>query len=64
MARLGRYFLPDQPLRVIPRGNNREAICFAEDDDARTRDWHAAAAAEYGCAIHADGLMTTLCTCG
>jgi hypothetical protein len=34
MARLGRYFLPDQPLHVIQRGNNRDAIFFAEDDYA------------------------------
>jgi REP element-mobilizing transposase RayT len=34
MARLGRYFLPDQPLHAIQRGNNREAIFFAEYDDA------------------------------
>jgi hypothetical protein len=33
-------------LHVIERGNNREAIFFAEDDDACTRDWLAAAAAE------------------
>src|SRR5947209_4707591 len=53
MARLGRYFLPDQPLRVIQRGNNREAIFFGEDDHARYRDWLAAAAVAHGCAIHA-----------
>ena len=35
MARLGRYFLPDQPLHVIQRGNNREAIFFAAEDYAR-----------------------------
>lgn len=29
MARLGRYFLPDRPLHVIQRGNNRGAIFFA-----------------------------------
>ena len=28
MARHGRYFLPDQPLHVIQRGNNRSAIFF------------------------------------
>jgi hypothetical protein len=28
MARRGRYFLPDQPLHVIQRGNNRKAISF------------------------------------
>jgi REP element-mobilizing transposase RayT len=32
MARLGRYFLPDQKLHVIQRGNNRGAIFFAVED--------------------------------
>jgi len=32
MARLGRYFLPDQPLHVIQRANNRQAIFFAVED--------------------------------
>ena len=32
MARLGRYFLPDQPLHLIQRGNNRQPIFFAEQD--------------------------------
>ena len=58
VARLGRYFLPDQPLHVIQRGNNREAIFFGEEDYARYRDWLAAVAAEYGCAIHGYVLMT------
>ncbi len=58
MARIGRYFLPHQPLHVIQRGNNRGAIFFGEDDYARYRDWLAAAAAEHGCAIHGYVLMT------
>jgi putative transposase len=58
MARLGRYFLPDQPLHVIQRGNNRQPIFFAAEDYARYRDWLAAAAARYGCAVHAYVLMT------
>jgi putative transposase len=58
MARLGRYFLPDQPLHVIQRGNNREAIFFRPDDYARYRDWLAEAAGSYGCAIHAYVMMT------
>lgn len=45
-------------MHVVRRGNNREAIFFAEDDYACYRDWLAAAAAEYGCAIHAYVLMT------
>jgi len=26
MARMGRYFVADQPLHVIQRGNNRQAV--------------------------------------
>ena len=58
MARLGRYFLPGQPLHVIQRGNNRAPIFFAGADYARYRDWLAAAADEHGCAVHAYVLMT------
>jgi putative transposase len=58
MARLGRYFLPDQPLHVIQRGNNREAVFFCGDDYERYRLWLAEAAARHGCAIHAYVLMT------
>jgi putative transposase len=50
-------------LYVIQRGNHREAIFFAEDDDDCHRDRLAAAAAEYGCAIHADVLMTNPMHC-
>ena len=58
MARRARYFLADQPLHLIQRGNNRQPVFFAEADYARYRDWLTAAAAEYGCAIHAYVLMT------
>ena len=58
MARLGRYFLPGQPLHVIQRGNNRQAIFFDAADYRRYRDWLGAAASQYGCAIHAYVLMT------
>src|SRR5258706_5973877 len=58
MARLGRYFLLDQPLHVIQRGNNRHAIFFDETDYPRFRTFLAEAADACGCAIHADVLMT------
>ncbi len=58
MARLGRYFLPDQPLHVIQRGNNRGAIFFDDADYGRYRDWLREAAAAHGCAVHAYVLMT------
>ena len=35
MVRLGRYFLPDQPLHVIQRGNNRGTILFTVEDYTR-----------------------------
>jgi putative transposase len=47
MARLGRYFLADQPLHIIQRGNNREAVFFHDEDCERYRDWLIAAATAY-----------------
>jgi REP element-mobilizing transposase RayT len=58
MARLSRYFLPDQPLHVIQRGNNRGAIFFAAEDYAGYHDWLAEAAERYLCRIHAYVLIT------
>jgi REP element-mobilizing transposase RayT len=58
MARLGRYFLPDQPLHVIQRGNSRQAIFFGDADYARFRTFLVEATHAYGCAIHAYVLMT------
>ncbi len=56
--RHGRYFLPDQPMHVIQRGNNREAIFFAYEDYTRYREWLKEAAAEHRCLIHAYVFMT------
>jgi putative transposase len=53
MPRLGRVFLLDQPLHIIQRGNDRQRVFFAADDDAHYRDWLAEAALEYGLAVHA-----------
>jgi len=58
MARLGRYFVADQALHVIQRGNNKQAIFFEEEDYALYRRWLAEAALSHGCAIHAYVLMT------
>lgn len=58
MARLGRYVLPDQPLHVIQRGNNRAPIFFHDEDYARYGRWLGEAAARCGCAVHAYVLMT------
>jgi putative transposase len=58
VARLGRYFLPDQPLHIIQRGNDRQAIFFSDDDRVLYLGWLLAAAREHGCCIHAYVLMT------
>ena len=58
MARLGRYFIADQPLHVIQRGNDRQAVFFSDDDFAAYRDWLIAAARDNGLVVHAYVLMT------
>jgi putative transposase len=58
MARLGRYFVPDQPLHVIQRGNDRKAVFFEDGDYVQYRDWLIAAAEANGLAVHAYVLMT------
>jgi putative transposase len=58
MARLGRYFLPDQPLHIIQRGNNRAPIFFCLADYALYLRFLGEAATAHGCAIHAYVLMT------
>ncbi|MDR3528592.1 MAG: transposase [Rhizomicrobium sp.] len=58
MARLGRYFVPDQPLHVIQRGNDRQAVFFGEDDFVCYREGLIAAAEANGLAVHAYVLMT------
>lgn len=58
MARLGRYFLPDQPLHVIQRGNNRQKVFFSDRDREAYLAWLLAAARDHACRIHAYVLMT------
>jgi putative transposase len=58
MARLGRYFLTEQPLHVIQRGNNRQAIFFSGEDRVAYLGWLLAAARAHSCRIHAYVLMT------
>ena len=58
MPRRGRYFLPNQPLHVIQRGNNREPVFIHDDDYRQYKEWLSEAAAEYGCRVHSYVLMT------
>lgn len=57
MARLGRYFVADQPLHVIQRGNNKSRIFFTRDDATCFLGWLGDAAERYGLNIHAYVLM-------
>jgi putative transposase len=57
MARLSRFFLPNQPMHVVHRGKDGRRVFFGKGDYARFRDWLADAADKYGCAIHAYALL-------
>lgn len=58
MARLPRYFVPDVPLHIILRGNNREPI-FANDEDCQFfKESLSDAAQRHRLAIHAYVFMT------
>lgn len=56
--RRARLILPDVPLHVIQRGNNRQACFFADQDYRRYLDWLGDYAGQAGCQIHAYVLMT------
>ncbi len=58
MARLGRYFVADQPVHLIQRGNNRQPVFFDDGDYIRFRAWLGEAAAARGCSIYAYVFMT------
>lgn len=58
MPRRARIALPDVPLHLIQRGNNRQACFFAEDDCRFYLDWLAEQAPRCGCRLHAWVLMT------
>jgi putative transposase len=58
MARLPRLTVAGQPLHIIHRGNNRQAIFFAEADYQRILSDLAMSAKKYKCHVHAYVLMT------
>lgn len=58
MPRRPRLSLPNVPLHLIQRGNNRQ-VCFVADEDFRFYlDWLGDYAGRTGCLIHAYVLMT------
>ena len=58
MARLPRYYLPDQPQHLIQRGNNRNLIFLKEGDYLFYLECLSEAVEQHGCDVHAYVLMT------
>jgi putative transposase len=58
MPRRARLTLPNVPMHLIQRGNNRQACFFADVDYHRYLDWLTEYAGKTGCRIHAYVLMT------
>lgn len=58
MARLPRLVVAGQPLHIIHRGNNRQAVFFGEEDYQRFISDLTASATKYRCNVHAYVLMT------
>lgn len=58
MPRRARIALPNVPVHLIQRGNNRQPCFFADEDYRRYLDWLTEYAAKSGCRIHAYVLMT------
>lgn len=58
MPRRPRLTLPNVPLHIIQRGNNRQACFYADEDYRFYLDWLAQNANKTGCHVHAYVLMT------
>lgn len=58
MARLPRFVIPGQPQDVIVRGNNRDALFYAENDYQFYLDKLKQACEKHQCNLHAYVLMT------
>lgn len=58
MPRRARITLPNVPVHLIQRGNNRQPCFFADEDYRRYLDWLAEYADKTHCRVHAYVLMT------
>ena len=58
MPRRSRIIVPNIPLHIIQRGNNRQSCFFAEEDYLFYLDWLEEYAKSTDCSIHAFVLMT------
>ncbi len=57
MPRKPRFYVPNMPVHIWQRGNNRQAIFFADADYKAYLSWMYQGAKRYGCALHAYVLM-------
>jgi putative transposase len=57
MPRRARIALPNVPVHLVQRGNNRQPCFFADEDYLHYLDWLAEYAGKSGCRIHAYVLM-------
>ena len=58
MARLPRIVIPNQPLHIIHRGNNRQDIFKSEDDIVRVKEDISNSLSKSDCSLHAYVIMT------
>jgi len=58
VPRKPRFYVPDIPVHVIQRGNNRQAIFFEDNDYYSYLSWLKDASIRYECQIHTYVLMT------
>ena len=58
MARLSRIVIPNQPLHIIHRGNNRQDIFKSEDDMVRIKEDIEHSLSKSDCSLHAYVIMT------
>jgi REP element-mobilizing transposase RayT len=58
MARLPRLVIPNQPLHIMHRGNNRQDIFNSEDDMLRVKEDIAHGLKKSECSLHAYVIMT------
>ena len=58
MARLSRIVIPNQPLHIMHRGNNRQDIFESDEDMMRIKEDIAHALSKSDCHLHAYVIMT------
>jgi len=58
MARLPRIVIPNQPMHIMHRGNNRQDIFESEEDMTRIKEDIKSALLKSGCSLHAYVIMT------